>query len=105
MHQTFAKASHRVCWLVSSLDLIRLYKVCATALLIHCTNIQLRPHLVYLILVEWYVSSCYFLSHLHQVFLDVLHNDISTLVRQDLTDHIAARTEERTCKIVNMLSC
>lgn len=57
-------------------------------------NIQPCPHLVYLILVERYGSFCYFLSHLHQVFLDVLYNDVAILVRQDLTDHIAARAEE-----------
>lgn len=34
---------------------------------------------MYLILVEWYVSTCYLLSHLHQVFLDVLYNYITAL--------------------------
>lgn len=57
-------------------------------------HMQPCPYLVYLILVEWYSSFCYFLSHLHQVFLDVLHNDVAILVRQDLTDHIAARAKE-----------
>ncbi len=74
------------------------------------------PHLVYLILVERYGSFCYFLSHLHQVLLDVLHDDVAILVRQDLTDHVAARAEENkgeesmntfilNCRIVNMLTC
>lgn len=35
---------------------------------------------MYLILVEGYVSTHYLLSHLHQVFLDVLHNYITALV-------------------------
>lgn len=52
------------------------------------------PHLVYLILVERYGSTCYLLSHLHQVFLNVLHNYITTLVRQDLTNHIAGRGQK-----------
>ncbi|TNN89046.1 hypothetical protein EYF80_000925 [Liparis tanakae] len=39
---------------------------------------------------------------LGQVFLDVLHNDISTLVRQDLTDHIAARESHLTTPPVTM---
>lgn len=46
---------------------------------------------MYFTLVEWYVSTRYLLSNLHQVFLDVLHNYITTLVRQNLTDHVAAR--------------
>lgn len=51
------------------------------------------PHLVYLILVERYFSRCYFLSHLHQVFLDVLNNDVTILVGQDLPDDIAAKSQ------------
>lgn len=50
---------------------------------------------MYLILAERYVTSCYFLSHLYQVLLDVLHNYIAVLVRQDLTDHIAESAGER----------
>lgn len=41
---------------------------------------QLFPHLVDLVLVQWYGSTSYLLSQLHQVFLDVLHNDIATLI-------------------------
>lgn len=55
------------------------------------TNLQFRPHLVYLVLVEWNLSCRYFLPHLHQMFLDVLHYHITTLVGQDLTNHVAAR--------------
>lgn len=61
---------------------------------LHWTNLQLCPHLVYLVLVEWNLSCRYFLPHLHQMFLDVLHYHITTLVGQDLTNHVAARTQE-----------
>lgn len=44
------------------------------------SNGESCPHLVYLILIEWYGSICYSLSNFHQVFLDVLYNDITTLV-------------------------
>lgn len=41
---------------------------------------MLHLYLVYLILVEWYVSIRYLLTNLHQVLLDILHNDIPTLI-------------------------
>lgn len=56
---------------------------------------SLHPHLVDLVLAEWDLASCHFLPDFHQVFLDILHNHIATLVWQDLTNHVAARTRER----------
>lgn len=65
---------------------------CAITLQLRRTNLQFRPHLVYLVLVKWNLSCRYLLPHLHQMFLDVLHYHITTLVGQDLTNHVAART-------------
>lgn len=48
---------------------------------------------MYLILAEGDVSTGDLLSNLNQVFLDVLHDDVTALVRQDLTNHIARREE------------
>lgn len=57
---------------------------------------ELHLYLVDLILVEWYVSVRHLLSNLHQMLLDVLHNDIPTLVRQDLTNHVAGEEEDES---------
>lgn len=41
---------------------------------------SLHPHLVDLVLVERDLPGRYFLSDFHQVFLDILHDHIATLV-------------------------
>lgn len=53
-----------------------------------------NTHLVYLILVERDGSVSDLLSQLHKVTLDVLHDDVTVLVRQDLTNHIAEKEVE-----------
>lgn len=76
----------------------------AITLQVRWTNPQLRPHLIYLVLVEWNLSCCYFLPHLHQMFLDVLHYHITTLVGQDLTNHVAAKTKGESTSDLNAYS-
>lgn len=55
-------------------------------------------YLIYLKHIEWDTATGDLLSNLNQMFLNVLHDGVATLIWKNLTNHVTRQKRKQKCK-------